>query len=526
MPISKPKIQPVLLPPPVITILGHVDHGKTTLLDLIRKTKVAQKEIGGITQHIGAYQIQVDPKGELSSRATPTSRRGSRRIPSEHKEEILRQAQDDFVSLGHKITFIDTPGHEAFAKMRQRGAMAADVAILVVAANDGVQPQTVESIKHIQSAKIPAIVALNKIDLPGINVEKIKKQLTREGLSLEEYGGETPLIPISAKTGQGLDKLLSTITLIYELYRKKPPTANFEAVVIESQLSKSKGPIATVIIRNGNLARGEEVISERQAFKIRALINFLGQNISEASNGDPVEILGWKILPAIGSRIYKKNESVMEIAPPIALSLPVVNNQIIAPSDNPIVEDEKIKLILKADTTGSLEALTVVLSSKVDIILSGVGNISESDVLLAKTAKTIIVGFNIEPSQNVIKLANSEKVLIKTFHLIYKLFEELDEVIEAIKKGNLVTILGEAKIIEIFSYKEDKIAGVKVVSGRIARGDQIKLVRNEEEIGRAKIKSIRHGKEDISKAEQGKEAGVILSQKLDFLTGDSIIAIG
>ncbi len=525
MPKSKPKIQPVLLPPPVVTILGHVDHGKTTLLDLIRKTKVVQKEIGGITQHIGAYQIRVSPKDELSSRATPTLRRGSRGIPSEHKEEILRQAQDDFVPAGHKITFIDTPGHEAFAKMRERGAMAADVAILVVAANDGVQPQTVESIKHIQSAKIPLIVALNKIDLPGINVEKIKKQLTREGLSLEEYGGETPLIPISAKTGQGLDKLLSTITLIYELYRKKPPTANFEAVVIESQLSKSKGPIATVIVRNGNLTRGEEVVSEKQAFKIRALINFLGQNIAQAANGDPVEILGWKMLPAIGSRIYKKNESVMEVAPPVALSQQAVNNQTITPSDNPIV-GEKIKLILKADTAGSLEALTVVLSSKVDIILSGVGNISESDILLAKTAKTIIVGFNIEPSQNVVKLANSEKVLIKTFHLIYKLFEELDEVIEAIKKGNLVTIFGEAKIIEIFSYKEDKIAGVKVVSGRIARGDQIKLVRGEEEIGRAKIKSLRHGKEDISKAEQGKDAGVILSQKLDFLTGDSIIAIG
>lgn len=524
MPKSKSKIQSVLLPPPVVTILGHVDHGKTTLLDLIRKTKVAQNEIGGITQHIGAYQIQVSPKGELSSRATPTSRRGSRGIPSEHKEEILRQAQDDSVSLGHKITFIDTPGHEAFAKMRERGAMAADVAILVVAANDGVQPQTIESIKHIQSAKIPVIVALNKIDLPGINVEKIKKQLTREGLSLEEYGGETPLVSISAKTGQGLDKLLSTITLIYELYRKKPPTANFEAVVIESQLSKYKGPIATVIVRNGDLTAGEEIISEGQKFKVRALISFLGQNIPKATNGDPVEILGWKILPAIGSRIYKKNESVIEIAPPVALSKQVINNQTVISTEN--AADDKIKLIFKADTAGSLEALTEVLSSKVNVILSGVGNISESDILLAKTAKAIIVGYNVEPSQNVAKLANSEKVLIKTYHLIYKLFEELDEVIEAIKKGNLVTILGEAKIIEIFSYKEDKIAGVKVVSGRIARGDQIKLVRGEEEIGRAKIKSLRHAKEDISKAEQGKEGGVILSQKLDFLTGDSIIAIG
>lgn len=493
MPKSKPKIQPVLLPPPVVTILGHVDHGKTTLLDLIRKTKVAQKEAGGITQHIGAYQID-------------------------------NSSQNSKSASSHKITFIDTPGHEAFAKMRERGAMAADIAILVVAANDGVQPQTVESIKHIQSAKIPAIVALNKIDLPGINVEKIKKQLTREGLSLEEYGGETPLIPISAKTGQGLDKLLSTITLIYELYRKNPLSANFEAVVIESQLSKSKGPIATVIVRNGNLNSGEVVVSEKQEFRIRALVNFLGQNISKASNGDPVEILGWKMLPAIGSRIYKKNESVMEVVPPTVLSQQTVNNQIITPSDNPV--EEKIKLILKADTAGSLEALNIVLSSKVDIILSGVGNISESDILLAKTAKTIIVGFNIEPSQNVVKLANSEKVLIKTFHLIYKLFEELDEVIEAIKKGNLVTILGEAKIIEIFSYKEDKIAGVKVVSGRIARGDQVKLVRGNEEIGRAKIKSLRHAKEDISKAEQGKEAGIILSQKLDFLTDDSIIAIG
>ena len=474
---------------PVVTILGHVDHGKTTLLDTIRKTNLASQETGGITQHIGAYQITVAPKGQT-------------------------------------ITFIDTPGHEAFAKMRMRGANVADIAVLVVAANDGIMPQTIESIKHIQSAKIPCIVAVNKIDLPDVNIEKIKKQLTREGLKLEEYGGDIPLIPLSAKKGQGIDKLLDMILLLNELYRNKERTnTNLEAVVIEATLSKNRGPVATVIVRNGILKVGEEYNCNDQLFKIRALIDWKGQKMEEAKVGQPAEILGWKKVPSVGSIVYNKNsaEKVNFQSHPITIDKKIES---VPTTDEKITSTLKLRLIIKTDSFGSLEAILHGLKDNVEIILSSVGAVSESDVLLAKTTKSIIIGFNIEIPESVVRLSQSEKVFIKNFDIIYEVFQEIDDVSEALKQGNLVTIFGQAKIIATFNYNEDKVAGVEVTSGRIARGDQIKVVRDDQEIGRARIKSIRHLKEDINRADQGTQAGVILTQKVDFLTGDSIISIG
>lgn len=471
-----------VLRPPIVVVLGHVDHGKTTLLDTIRKTGLAAKEHGGITQHIGAYQIEF-PK---------------------------------------KITFIDTPGHEAFAKMRARGAQVADIAILVVAANDGVMPQTLESLHHIKEAKIPFIVAMNKIDLADVQVEKIKKQLIKAGVNLEEYGGETPLIPISAKNNIGIDKLLEMVAFLAEFAQVgKNALSSFKAVIIESIVSKNRGIVATIIVRSGTVVVGDEIHCEDQTFRVRALIDWQGRNISQATGGQPVELLGWKQLPSIGSIVSQTKEE--KNIPPLIPSLqitPVISSQ-------EKEEIERIKLIIKADTAGTLEAILAGLTQNdVQIIASGVGNITESEVLLAKTAKAIIVGFHISPHDQTIKLAQSEKVLIKTYNIIYELFDEIKDVVEAIRKGNLVTILGEAKIAALFPMKNEIIAGVKIISGRIARGDQVKIMRGEKEIGRTRIKSLRFGKEDVTKAEQGKEAGVLLSQNVELLTGDSIISIG
>lgn len=477
-----------VLRPPIVAVLGHVDHGKTTLLDTIRKTGIAAKEHGGITQHIGAYQIE---------------------LPPSDKKQTVR-----------KITFIDTPGHEAFAKMRVRGAEAADIAVLVVAGNDGVMPQTIESIHHIQEAKIPFIVAINKIDLPDINLEKIKKQLTKAGVNLEEYGGETPVVPVSAKNNTGVDKLLEMILFLTEFSKVgEGMSSQLEAVIIESTVSKNRGTVATVIVRMGTLKVRDDVTCEDQTFRVRALIDWQGKNILFAPPGFPVEVLGWKHLPSVGSIVIVSSpQTHIQVAKKQSI-------QALPTGEQPT--SERIKLIIKGDTAGTLEAILGGLSrDDIEIILSGVGNITESEVLLAKTAKAIIVGFHVTPNDQTLKLAQSEKVIIKTYNIIYELFDEIADVVEAIKKGNLVTILGEARVIALFHIKDELIAGVKVISGRIARGDQIKVMRADAEIVRCRIKSLRHVKKDITKAELGREAGVLLSQNVELLTGDSIIAIG
>ena len=525
----KPLAIPAASRPSIVTILGHVDHGKTTLLDTIRKTNLAQKESGGITQHIGVYQVTVNPNGESSSRATPNLIMGSRGIPSDNKKDILRHAQDDFVPQGHKITFIDTPGHVAFTKMRSQGAEVSDIAVLVVAANDGVMPQTIESIEQIKKARIPCIVAINKIDLPDVNIEKIKKQLSKYGLMLEEYGGEIPVVPLSAKTGKGIDKLLEMILLVSELHEIKD-TSNQElrAVVIESSISKNKGIIATIIIRSGKLYLKDEIVCSNQDFRVRAILDWTGKQQFTIKSGDGAEILGWKKLPTVGSLLYNKKQ--IEISPKTVSELvemsPALKSFITLPPTQTI-EEEKIKIILKADTVGTLEAVLNSLPKKnIIVIKSEVGEINESDILLGKTTKALIIGFNLKPSDSVVKLAESEKTLLKTYNIIYELLDEIEEVIRAIKEGNLVNVLGTAKIQAIFKIKDQTIAGIKVTSGRIARGDDIKVVRGEKEIGRAKIKSLKYQKEDRTKAEQGTEAGIILSQNIDLLTGDSIISIG
>ncbi|KKR31438.1 MAG: Translation initiation factor IF-2 [Candidatus Gottesmanbacteria bacterium GW2011_GWC2_39_8] len=409
--------------------------------------------------------------------------------------------------------------------MRSRGAGVADIAVLVVSASDGVMPQTIESIEHIRNASIPFVVALNKIDLPEANPEKIKGELVKQDVLLEGYGGDVPIVPLSAKKGTGIKDLLEIISLFWEMKEHKEDTKQFTGTIIESNLDKNKGPVATIIIRTGKLEIGDVLETEEVSGKIKAMLSDQRISVKEALPGDPVEILGFSSVPKIGSRVWKKGEMVIvqeekkEIEP-----LPPTEIEV-APTS--AVVEKRLKVIIKADAYGSLEAiLGTVKQNDLEILLSAVGNITESDILLAKTAGAFVIGFNMKPSTQVTKLAESEKVLIKTYNIIYEMLDELEDVVKALREGGIDKILGEAQIMARFDMKDGVIAGVKIVSGKISRGDQIKVLRGKVEVGRAKIKSLRHAKDNISHAEPGTEAGLILSNKLDFSVGDSIISIG
>lgn len=464
--------------PPIVVVLGHVNHGKTSLLDFIRKTNVAAQEPGEITQHIGAYQVTYQDK---------------------------------------KITFIDTPGHEAFAKMRSRGAKVADLAVLVIAANDGIMPQTQEAIRHIKQAKIPMIVAINKIDLLKIRgvsreatLEKIKKQLVKEGVSLEGYGGDVTVVPISAKTGEGINDLLEMIILVSEMENLRADQEGpLEATVIESKLDRNRGPVATVLVKNGILGLGDEVVVEDVGGKIRVMINDRGKRIGQATPGTPIEVLGLEAVPQVGSILKRGGPKEKMVS---------------LPEKRP-TKEAKLKIILKTDVLGTLEAIAASLASKeVEVVSGRTGDISSADVLLAKTTESIVVGFNVRVLPEVAVLAETEQVKIKTYQIIYELLEEITEVIEALSKPPGEPVLGKAEIVAEFTVKKGKIAGCKVIQGRLALRDNVKVLRGEREIGLAKIKSLRQHKEAVSKVELGGECGVSLEPLLDFTVGDVIIS--
>jgi translation initiation factor IF-2 len=466
--------------PPIVAVLGHVDHGKTTLLDKIRKTRVAQKEAGGITQSIGAYQIRVK---EQESGKTKT------------------------------ITFIDTPGHAAFSKMRARGAQVTDLVVLVVAANDGVMPQTIESIEHIRQAKVPFLVAINKIDLGGADPEKVKKQLADNGVKVEGHGGEIVAVPVSAKTGEGLEELMEMILLLAEMEDiKADPKGELEAVVIESKKDK-RGSVGTVIVRNGTLKVGDKIAVEKVSAKVRGLIDENGKPIKEAEPGKPVEVLGFSQVPPVGAMVTK-TETLLATLP--------------SPQTKPEkikTEEEKLKLILKADSLGSLEAVKGSLGDKVLVIHSGVGEISESDVFLAKTTQAEIIGYQVKVTPSIQKLGEDEGVIIKTYNIIYELLDYLEErITEFFKPSSDEEAVGRAKIIAQFERGEERIAGCQVLEGKIRKRDQIQLQREDELIGEAKITSMKHQKEKIREAKQGTEFGAIFSPPLDFRLGDMIIS--
>jgi translation initiation factor IF-2 len=473
--------------PPVVAFLGHVDHGKTSLLDYIRKSKVAEKEAGGITQHIGAYQIDYKDK---------------------------------------KITFIDTPGHEAFSAMRARGGQVSDIAVLVVAADDGVMPQTKESIAHIKAAGIPFLVAINKTDLPGVNVEKVKNQLSSEDVHVEGYGGDIVVVPVSAKTGQGIDDLLEMIDLLADMTElKEKKEVPFKGVVIESRLDKFRGPLASIIIKEGVLKTTVPIHSTSASGKVKSLIDYLGKNIKEAPPSTPVEVLGFTSPPKVGEVVEgspteqkEAKEQTKKISP---------RERLIKPKEN------EIRLIIKADVDGSLEAIINSLESlkskdqEVKIYYSETGNISESDVFLAASTKALIIGFNVAISSQAERLAKEEKVLIRNFKLIYELLDELKEGLESLKEEKIEEeVFGEAEIIATFKTAVGSVAGCKVKEGKINKENLIILKRDKKEIGRSKVASMKHRESDINEALEGEEFGLSFEKGLNFTKGDIMLAIG
>ncbi len=479
--------------PPIVAVLGHVDHGKTTLLDTIRKTDVAAGEHGGITQHIGAYQVEV-------------------------KKRL--------------ITFIDTPGHEAFAKMRSRGATVADIAILVVAADDSVKPQTIESIEQIKNAGIPMIVVINKVDLPAANIERVKSDLAKNGVQVEGFGGDVPFVPVSGKQGTGVPALLDLILLVADMKGLAGgANAPVEAVVVETRVDKGKGMVATLIVKNGTLTGGVGLYDgDTQVAKVRAMVDEHGVQVAAAGPSKPVEVSGFSTLPVVGTTLYGAPQQGLQgvalqkaagtAKPSLVGELP----DFLKPVDPEA--DRIINIILKADTAGSLEAIIASLPKKVIVVQSGVGDITEADVLSAKSTGAIIIGFGVAASASVVKLAQTEKVVYRTYRIIYELLDELTEVVAGLKEVlHEERELGKGQIIAEFPFEKLRIAGTKIVSGRLARGDTVKVMRGEEEVARAKIKSLRHGKDDITKADTGIECGVLFDQKLDFRVGDGIIAI-
>lgn len=487
--------------PPIVAVLGHVDHGKTTLLDAIRKTTVAASEHGGITQRIGAYQVNIEPRTqnlELNDQSKP-------RI----------------------ITFIDTPGHEAFMQMRTRGAKVADLALLVVAADDSVKPQTQESLKQIKAAGIPFIVVVNKVDLPTANVDKVKQDLARNEVQVVGFGGVVPIALVSAKSGTGLNELFATIIVEADKMDLRVGFADkFSGVVIETRVDKGKGMVSSVIVKTGQLKIGDPMYSELLLVgRVRNLTTDKGEVVKQATTGQPVEVSGFTRLPEVGSSIT--HEAVKP------LGVTEVSTDVKQVSDlpdflKPVSEQaaEKLLVIVKADTAGSLEAIVSGLDARIKIVKGAVGEITEADILLAKSSGAFIIGFGVKAKPDVEKLAQLEKVVVRIYRIIYELLEEMAEVVVGMKEVlNIERELGQGEIIAEFPYDNQKVAGVKVLSGRLARGDQVKIIRGDTETTRGKVKSLRHGREDISRADKGSECGIIFDRKVDFLLGDVIIAI-
>ncbi len=461
--------------PPIVTIMGHVDHGKTTLLDAIRSSRITQGEAGGITQHIGAYQI-------------------------EHK--------------GKKITFIDTPGHAAFTKMRERGAEVTDIVILVVAGTEGIKPQTVESCKHILNSKCQVIVAINKMDLPGFSAEMVKAQLTEHQIFCEGFGGQTPAVNISAIRKEGIGELLDMIALIAEMedYQADAETS-VEAIIIESSMDKRRGPIASVIVKNGTLKVGSEIFVGDKPVKIRALFDDLGKSVKVAEPGKPVEIIGFAEVPAVGSILTgAPGAHVADIIKPV---VQVADND----------EEGKINcnLILKADTQGTLEAIKASISPDINVIDASIGSVIESDVLLAQSTKAEIISFGVSTNASARQIATIEKITITSFTIIYRLLEYLEDKILKLMEPTIDEIeLGKAEVMAMFEMKGDRIAGCKITSGEIAKNHQLHLIRDGKILSNPKIRSLKHGKEDIPFARVGAECGIVFTGFVDFKVGDVI----
>ncbi len=493
--VSKAKGKKLQTRPPVVTVMGHVDHGKTTLLDVIRKTNVTAHEAGAITQHIGAYQCAVDER---------------------------------------KITFLDTPGHEAFTAMRARGAQATDIVVLVVAADDGVMPQTVEAIDHAKAAKVPIVVAINKIDKADANPELVKQQLADLGLVIEEWGGDVVCVPISAKSGEGISDLLENIFLVADILELKAnPKRAAEGVVIEARLDRTKGSLATFLVQNGTLEVGDVIVAGNIWGRIKAMFNEQGEQIREAEPSTPVEVLGLSGVPNSGDifkvvadeheaqSIIKGQEAAM---PQIPLSLTALSRQI---NKGQIKE---LNVVLKTDVYGSIEpvrsSLERLRSEKVgvNIIHAGSGSITGSDVLLAAASKGIIIGFNSRLSPGAKQLAEAEGVSIRLYDVIYKLIEDIDKALKGMLEPTYVEVLGgRAEVRAVFpGGQQGKVAGVYVREGKIWRDGRAKISRGNKVLCESRISSLKRFKEDVTEVNAGFECGVGIENFIDFSVGDII----
>jgi len=485
--------------PPVITVLGHVDHGKTSLLDAIRVTNVTAREAGGITQHIGAYQI-------------------------EHN--------------GRKVTFLDTPGHEAFTAMRARGAQVTDVAVLVVAADDGVQPQTIEAISHVKAAKVPIVVALNKIDRPDANPDQVKAQLAEHGVTIEEYGGDTPLVPVSAKTKQGIEDLIEVVLLVADVADlKADPDRPAIGRVIEAHLDKGRGPVATVLVQTGTLERGDLIVAGTTFGKVRAMVDDKGKNVGRAEPSRPVEILGLPEVPEAGDVIRAVPD---EKAARALVAQNARERAGSATAERPATLDEmfaqvkegkakELKLVLKADVQGSLEAIKGALAKvpqdevTLSVIHDAVGDITESDLTLAAASGAVVIGFNTKMEAPARRVAESTNVDVRQYKVIYELLDDVQKALTGMLEPEMVeSTLGHAEVRQIFTSGKTTIAGCMVVDGVIRRGAQARLLRGGAAVYDGKIATLRRIKDDVREVNAGLECGIVLDNNNDVQVGDII----
>lgn len=489
--------------PPVVTIMGHVDHGKTTLLDSIRHTKVTQGEAGGITQHIGAYQVEINQK---------------------------------------KITFLDTPGHAAFTTMRARGAQVTDITILVVAADDGVMPQTVEAINHAKAAGVPIIVAVNKIDKPDANPERVMQELSEYGLIAEDWGGDTIFVPISALTGKGIDQLLEMILLVSEMEELKAnPNRNAYGTVIEAKLDKGRGSVATLLVQNGTLKIGDPIVVGNTYGRVRAMVNDRGRRVKEAGPSAAVEITGLNEVPQAGDRfvVLEDEKTARQVGEARSQkALQETRNETARVSLDKLFEQMKqgelkeLNIIVKADVQGSAEALVASLQkidvegAKVNIIHTGVGAITESDIILATASNAIIVGFNVRPNPNAKRMAEEENVDIRLHRIIYKVIDEIEQAMKGLLDPEYQEkVIGQAEVRTTFKVsKVGTIAGSYVTDGKVTRDSSVRLIRNGIVIFEGEIDSLKRFKDDVKEVSQGYECGITIKNFNDIKEGDIIEA--
>jgi len=483
--------------PPVVTVMGHVDHGKTTLLDTIRNTSVTEREAGAITQHIGAYQSVVDSR---------------------------------------RITFLDTPGHRAFTEMRARGAHATDIVVLVVAADDGVMPQTREAIDHAKAAEVPIVVAMNKIDKGDANPDRLKTQLVEAGLVIEEYGGDIVCVPLSAKTGEGVPELLENLFLVADILNlKADPTGKAEGVVIESKLDKLRGPLATLLVQKGTLNISDAVVASTSWGKVKAMFNDKGERVISAGPATPVEVLGLSGVPAAGElfAVTADDKAARTIAEQRQLQATGPSQMSLSTLSSQIGEGElkELSIVLKTDVQGSIDPIRGSLErlgseqARAKVVLAASGAVTENDVMLASAHKGVIIAFNAKTAPGAEQLAEQEGVTIQKYDIIYRLEEDIEATLSGMLKPQFVdTLAGRAEVRQIFpSGKQHKIAGVFVREGRMWRGaSKVQVIRDGEVVSEPQIVSLRRFRENVNEVNAGLECGILLEPFGDTQVGDII----